>query len=960
MKKLFILLASVFSLTALNAQISSVPEIIRIGDQTTEFKIIFDATKGSGKMVGQSTCEVYTGLVTTKSVDDYDLKNLSVWTSTASKYKLTKVEGSEDKWELTITGGINKYYGISNTTKVLKLMFMFKTKDRKVFTEPFYYTLTKDGYIVSPKAGENVIVDESVKYNYKAVSTIGEVDSLVLDLIHTVRKDTVRYKAENATEIAFDSAITRIGTYKMELKLYQEEKVVVDSLRFNIKEPTSDMPEIKPMPSYLNEGINYLPGGKVGLVLRAPQTMSATVLGDFNSWEASDEYKMYKDSIFFWSEFTLPIDEETGKPDTTKYYAFMYRVDGTTKIPDPYAEWYLDTRNDSKILDRLDEDLKNIIRTRMGVSGYISVLRHSDPNPYKWQNNETWQAPLKQDLVIYEVCLRDFATRSKTPQGTAPGTTVGSLAELMEKLDYIEHLGVNAIELMPIMEFDSNESWGYNPVFYYALDKAYATKNLFKEFVDECHGRGIAVILDVAFNHVNMNNTWAKLGWDSKAGKAKADNPWVNRDAKHMWSVEQDLNHEYDGTRQYFRRCLQYWLNEYKVDGFRMDLAKGFTQKKTTTNDALTAVDPTRMNILLDYGNAAWEANPNAYYILEYFVDYQEESAMSNAGALPWRNMNYNFGQAAEGYASGSNFVDSNGKGGMFDNGWVGYASSHDEERNFYRVKQYGAGDLKKNEAARIARVPEYIAFATLIPGPKMIWQFDEMGYDINLEYGGSNIERKPVPWSTGYKALKYDVDGNRCHAYSESSKIIQLRTKHPELFRSNVVTVANSGSASVSTVRKIVSKTQNESGGYNYVIILANFNATNTLTASAVFPVTGTWYDYMKGTEFTVEDKTQKVTLEPGEMLVYSTLKIDAPVEAEETQDAEDLIMVYPTIVENTIHAYSVNPVESIIVYDAIGSVRATSFNSDEVDMSGMPIGHYYVNVKSNGVSKNFKVVKR
>lgn len=85
-------------------------------------------------------------------------------------------------------------------------------------------------------------------------------------------------------------------------------------------------------------------------------------------------------------------------------------------------------------------------------------------------------------------------------------TTEKSVQAAIGKLDYLKELGVNAVEVMPIMEFDGNDSWGYNPNFYFATDKAYGTKTDYQQFVDECHKRGMAVILDIVFNH-----TWGLI-----------------------------------------------------------------------------------------------------------------------------------------------------------------------------------------------------------------------------------------------------------------------------------------------------------------------------------------------------------------------------------------------------------------------------------------------------------------
>ena len=147
---------------------------------------------------------------------------------------------------------------------------------------------------------------------------------------------------------------------------------------------------------------------------------------------------------------------------------------------------------------------------------------------YKWQVTD-FKAPAKNDLIIYELLLRDF-------------TKEQCLESAMEKLDYLVELGVNAIELMPIQEFDGNNSWGYNPNFYFAPDKYYGTSTMYKTFIDECHKRGIAVILDIVFNHTWGQHPWCKMYWGD--GKPAADNPFYNVDAPHTWSVGNDWKQE--------------------------------------------------------------------------------------------------------------------------------------------------------------------------------------------------------------------------------------------------------------------------------------------------------------------------------------------------------------------------------------------------------------------------------
>ncbi len=153
------------------------------------------------------------------------------------------------------------------------------------------------------------------------------------------------------------------------------------------------------------------------------------------------------------------------------------------KIADPYSEKILDPANDGGISASVYPGLKPY---PAGQSGIVSVLQTAAP-AYTWRNNSFTGAD-KKNLIIYEVLLRDF-------------TDAHSWQTMIDTLSYIQRLGINAIELMPVTEFEGNDSWGYNPSFSFAPDKYYGTKNKLKEFIDYCHSKNISVIMDVVPNH---------------------------------------------------------------------------------------------------------------------------------------------------------------------------------------------------------------------------------------------------------------------------------------------------------------------------------------------------------------------------------------------------------------------------------------------------------------------------
>lgn len=523
----------------------------------------------------------------------------------------------------------------------------------------------------------------------------------------------------------------------------------------------------------LDYGINVVDNSTVTLVLYDSDKASkhkdyAYVVGDFNDWTLSNDEKsqMNRDDNAKCWWITL------SELDPNKEYAFQYYLgtaeDGSMRLADPYCEKVLDPYNDKYIPASTYSDPKEYPAKGIGI---VSVFKIQKDN-YSWKVNN-FKIKDKNNLMIYELLLRDF-------------TESGDLNGALSKLDYLKELGINAIELMPVQEFDGNDSWGYNPCFFFAMDKAYGTKRMYKEFIDACHQKGIAVILDVVYNHATGSHPFAKLYWDSSSNKTSADNPWFNVDAPHPFSVFHDFNHEERMVQDYFKRNLKFLLEEYKVDGFRFDLAKGFTQKVTTDDGAFRKYDQNRIDILTGYHTTVTEVNPNAVVILELFADEDEEKALSNKGLLMWRNMNNAYKQTAMGWQENSDF---NGlttwKTDLTEGSWVGYMESHDEERCAYVQTQWGNGNLKTDLNTRMKQLETNAAFFFTVCGPKMIWQFGELGYDFSLFCNKEGIVIDGEDHKTDRKPIHWDfVENNaRKGVYTTYSQLMSLRNKYPQLF---------------------------------------------------------------------------------------------------------------------------------------------------------------------------------
>ena len=428
------------------------------------------------------------------------------------------------------------------------------------------------------------------------------------------------------------------------------------------------------LPAGVREGINIIDNSTVTLVLyekdkNGKRIDFAHVIGDFNNWTLTndDKSQMLRDDDAGCWWITI------GGLDALAEYAFQYYV-GTKageilRLADAYAEKILDPYNDGYIPESTYPENKTSPAKAVGVSSVFKIQKDS----YDWIIPE-FTAPEPDKMVIYEMLLRDFSTS-------------GDLKGAMEKLDYLKAMGVNAVELMPVQEFDGNDSWGYNPAFFFAMDKAYGTKTMYKQFVDACHERGMAVILDVVYNHATGTHPFAKMYWDGGSNKTASNNPWFNVNAPHPYSVFHDFNHESPLVRKFVKRNIDFLLKEYNIDGFRFDLTKGFTQKNSSESTA-SNYDASRIAILKDYYAQVKQSNPDAIMILEHFCDNREELELTDAGMFVWGNKNHAYCQSAMGYQNESDFNGVNGwTRSWAHNRVVGYMESHDEERMMYKTK---------------------------------------------------------------------------------------------------------------------------------------------------------------------------------------------------------------------------------------------------------------------------------
>lgn len=933
--KTFILLLVVTAFT-LEAQVITVNPIFPTDSDGVV--VTFNADKGNMGLMDYAGDDVYahTGVITDKSTSGSDWKYvIAEWSTNLPKAKLTKV--SANVWTLTISPSIREFYGVPAEEKILKMAFVFRNSTgtvtgRDVGGTDIFYDVSEaatfqlmlsqpDSYtsLVSPGQLISVLASASV------------CDSMIL------LQNNIRIKKVTETTLTHDITAAGSGLFNLVVRAWYNNVLKADSAFYFIRTPAV----IEAVPAGLKPGVNITSANSAAFLIYAPGKNSIFVMGDFNDWVYSDAgfMKISPDGDWFWLEVSgLDPDLE---------YAFQYVIDESIRIPDPYTTKVLDPWNDKYIDATTYPDLKPYPEGK--ADGLVSVFQ-TRPAVYVWDNS-IFTPPANDDLIIYELLVRDFVAAH-------------DFKTIRDTLDYLDRLGVNAIEFMPVTEFDGNSSWGYNPAMYFAIDKYYGTADSFKEVIDSCHGRGIAVIMDLVLNHAYGNNPMVKMYFNSADNRPASDNPWFNVKAPHEafgWGY--DFNHQTYATQAFVDSVCHYWISEFKVDGFRFDFTKGFTNTPTTTDDEMKAYDPSRIAILKLIADKIWSYKPDATLILEHWTGNTEESELASHGFLIWGDGKYRYRVASMGFTEeSSDFSESSWKA----LGWevpaiVDYMESHDEERimcwNINSGNFIPGGYSTRDFNTSLKRVKLTAAFFLTIPGPKMIWQFQELGYDYSIDYNG-RLGEKPVKWDF------YD-NPDRKNIYNNFAALIELRKNNPALASDDFTLYQNS-----------LIKRLNIRHSDMDVVVLGNFD----LTAKSIdpnFTRTGTWYEFYSGAtlDVTAANQNTPISLLQGEYRLYTSKLVNRPDFLTGTDDqpaGEDnegyLFEVYPNPfdAETRIRftgddAYQPHTVEIFAADGARVRIIACPAGISEIPLDGSDLagGIYYIRVTSGRLNSVKKVIR-
>ncbi|MFT2009311.1 alpha-amylase family glycosyl hydrolase [Pontibacter sp. 13R65] len=864
LRNLFLLLL-VLTMAQANLLAQAVTTIPAFPTADQEVTIVFDLKQAkdtrAAALLGK-TKDVYlwsgAGTTTSGAAYEYTPSGQTTWAAPFEPGRMTSL--GNDRWEIKLVP--RTYFGVPADKPIVKLGLLLKNGNGSAQTEDFILPIYSSGLQVAIQAPAQA----SFFVQANAVIPVKATASATADIIIRVDNVVVHSVQQNTT-IAYNlNTGTQAGVRrKVEIEAKTATETATQTFYFTVQ----PQPIIAQLPAGMQDGINYMSADKVLLSLFAPDKSFVYAIGEFNNWTPSPDYLMKQtpDGTRYWLEVSaLPAGQEV---------AFQYLVDGTIAVADPYADKLLDPNNDQYIPAATYPNLKAY---PAGATGIVSVLQ-TNQQPYTWRI-QNFQRPDPANMVVYELLVRDFV-------GTQNFKT------LADTLSYLKRLGVNAIELMPVNEFSGNNSWGYNPIFYFAPDKAYGTKNDLKAFIDKCHEYGMAVILDMVLNQADYEFPYVKLYWDGS--KPAANSPYFNQEATHPFNVFFDFNHESEATKALVQRVNRYWLEEYNIDGYRFDLSKGFTQKNSGSNvGSWSAYDAGRIATWKRIYDEIRAYDATAYVMLEHFADNQEEKELADYGMLFWGNHNHDYRNIAKGVQASPTWIS------FKQRNWqkphvVGYLESHDEERLLYDVLQAGRSEGSYNTrtlTTALNRAKLAAAFFLPVPGPKLIWQFGELGYDVSIDFNGRTGE-KPIRW-------EYQQDPERQKLYQVYAALINLKLNQPA-FQTSDFTLDFSA-----LVKRITLRHETMD-----VHLIGNFD-TKSQSVSANFPKTSSWYDYFAGgAEVVFANTAEKLTLQPGEFRLFTTVKLPAPIpellpwqglvlSEKEPQLSREEVLLYPNPAQN------------------------------------------------------------
>ena len=836
------------------------PEIVQAG--TKNLKIYFHADRsGKQELINASAIYAHIGVTLTKDPNKWEYVK-GDWSTNTPDKRFNKL--ADGRWELNI-GDLHEYFGIKAGDEPAKIAIIARLASGAGNgygqTDDYFIDIAPDGLQLTLSADNG---SATAFHGARQIAfTVNATASCDLSL--TVNGTSIGKVTGTQLKVSHnftpsDTPHNIVATAKRGSETLTEE-MQISCLPASAQK---SYPGGKPV-----QGAVKNSDGTVTFCIAAPRKTNALLVGAWDDYKALDKnvmnYTDYENQRYFWIKTSASLADN-------QYLPYYYKIDGEYNVGDPYARLILDPYNDKSLPATCFPGMPEYPADKVPANTMLAVYR-GDIDNYTWDSSTLdFKVPDHRTLTIYEMLLRDF-TGDGTDQGSK---SFGTFRKAIEKLDYVESLGVNAVELMPVMEFNGNNSWGYNTNFYMAPDKAYGTPADMRDFVAECHRRGIAVILDIVFNQSDGLTPWYQM-YGGASG-----NPFYNATAPHDYSVLNDWNQDCPLVKQHWKDVLRYWLTAYKVDGFRFDLVKGLGSNDSY-GAGTDAYNESRVKMMKELHAVISEIKPDAIHINELLGTDKEDNANGADGQLTWSKVS----SASIDYATARPGGSSGGMTGFVASNWnrtvgqtVDYAESHDEPRLASKMRTtntrecdatiaYTATHPKSSSVKRLGAVAAHML---LTPGSKMIWQFGEVAAD---DHQGSDLEKLRAI------APKWNqmTNGMRAGLLENYRQLIHLRKLNPEMFNGTDATCTltgfNNSLESIRTIR-ITSAGKEIIAFFNPAV---SGNAKSVIsTTSKLTPANAQLVTASYGTTPTLESaggNSVSVKLAPNEFAVYASATV-------------------------------------------------------------------------------------
>ena len=782
------------------------------------------------------------------------------------------------------------------------------------------------------------VTDPLLFQEARHLNSVGEVTGFSMGIFASEGVDSIRYSIGGdtlpGTEYYQDNGVLYIP-FNPPLSVY--DPIWVQASISGSWDTVYDFGAIEiieaPIPGGIDLGPTWLNNSMFLAVYAPSQPVMRVVVNSLeNASEEPEALTMYKDPNIqdtWWIELDLPGGE----------YEYEYLLINGNRIADPFSRRLTNGKT----------------RIEIGPGGI------STADDFIWSSND-YIRPSLDTLIIYELHVDDFS---------AQGNGQGTFLDVIDRLDHLKMAGINAIELLPITEFPGTHSWGYDPQLMSAVEENYGTPEEFMRLVDEAHSRGIAVIIDIIWNHIKSTSPIWEIQPDYDL------NPYIKlhtdlnpNEAEGSWGML-DWDHFNTNTIDYINRVNKIWVDEYRVDGFRFDAMYmiGWDMQQQ------------------EYGIPAWSTelrnhDPTIYQIAEHLPSNPwliENTDLSSGwhDSFHDRLLNDVHGQSLSTMSIMRQIVglhEYSDWGDPYNSRTqaVKYMVSHDEQSILQEMVTFNSYSIE--EARSRDKFYATILFTSL--GIPMLFQGQEFGLQTgwdddnnNGNYDDEKLQYRPVDWSL----LNTDIGQSHLEHYS---KLAKLRKSNPAFYEGTFYDLYRYTSQKV-----IVYGYKDESPNNNddQVVVVANFSSLERTIENVPFLSSGIWYDALNPTNVITIDEDNyydEYSIPAKSAIVFTNrdYQLAIPSSYESVPDQFQLVECYPNPFNGKLNIrYHINNVSNIYatIYDLSGKV-IKSFESepkypgqhqliwDTKNNNGDAVatGLYFISLSSKNRTTNKKVL--